>query len=81
MKKHERNIVRLIKCHPCDPLIKNAVTFGISVSFDGKTRVVEDISDDRAALEAFGRRLSAAPFDLSVLDELVDDFLTERYGM
>ena len=81
MKKHERNIVRLIKFHPCDPLIKNAVTFGISVSFDGKTRVVEDISDDRAALEAFGRRLSAAQFDLSVLDELVDDFLTERYGM
>lgn len=71
----------LVKCHPRDPLIETDVTFGISASVGGSTRVIEDISDDYLAMEAFRRRLSKVDFDLSVLPELVDDFLTGRYGM
>jgi hypothetical protein len=48
---------------------------------NGEATQIDDITDDRAALSAFAQRLKGNDFDLSVLGKLVDDFLTERYGL
>lgn len=43
--------------------------------------MIEDITDDLAALKSFAKKLKAADFDLSSLKDIVDDFLSDCYGL
>ena len=73
--------IKIIECNPSDQLLKGFVTFGLEIKKDSEATQIDDITDDRAALNAFAQRLKGNDFDLSVLGELVDDFLAERYGL
>ena len=73
--------IKIIECKPSDQLLKDFITFGLEVKKGERTAVIEDITDDRRALDDFAQRLKRTDFDLSVLGELVDDFLAGRYGL
>lgn len=73
--------IKIVESRPADQLLRNYMTLGLAVTKNTKTAVIQDITDDRAALKAFAEKLKNADFDLPVLGELVDDFLTERYGL
>ena len=77
----KKAIIKIFEDHPKELALRGFTTFGLSVSMGGQTSAVGDISDDRTALERFVKRLQLADFPLSILRELIDDFLTERYGL
>ena len=73
--------IKIVEGRPSDPLLKGYTTYGLAVTKDDRTSVIEDITDDRTALKAFAEKLGKTDFELSLLCELVDDFLVERYGI
>ena len=77
----ERATIRIIEGHPKDRSLSRHTTFGLSITVGKDTETIEDISDDRSALEHFADKLRTADFALSVVRELIDDFLTDRYGI
>lgn len=73
--------VRIVKSHPADPTLKDCVTFGLAATKDDMTYRIDDITDDREALTAFVEKLRNTDFEPWLIRVLVDDFLTERYGL
>ena len=73
--------VRIVEGHPADPSLKEYITFGLSATKDDMTYRIDDITDDREALDAFVEKLNNTDFEPWLIKELADDFLTERYGL
>lgn len=86
-KSYERNIERKncgnrnLEGHPADEQLSGYITFGLFVKVGEETIIIEDITDDLAALKSFAKKLKAADFDLTSLKYLIDDFLSDRYGL
>ena len=73
--------IEILECHPSDEQLSGYITFGLTVANGNEIVVIEDITDDLTALKTFAKKLKAADFDLSSLSDLVDDFLSDRYGL
>lgn len=73
--------IEILEGHPDDEQLSGYITFGLFVKVGEETIIIEDITDDLAALKSFAKKLKAADFDLTSLKYLVDDFLSDRYGL
>ena len=69
--------IEILEGHPADEQLSGYITFGLFVKIGEETIIIEDITDDLAALKSFAKKLKAADFDLY----LIDDFLSDRYGL
>ena len=73
--------IEILEGHPADEQLSGYITFGLFVKIGEETIIIEDITDDLAALKSFAKKLKAADFDLTSLKDLIDDFLSDRYGL
>ena len=73
--------IEILEGHPADEQLSGYITFGLFVKVGEETIIIEDITDDLAALKSFAKKLKAADFDLSSLKDIVDDFLSDCYGL
>ena len=81
MEKKSVTKVKIVEGRPADPTLKEYITFGLSATKDDMTYRIDDITDDRQAINAFVEKLNNTDFEPWLIRELVDDFLTERYGL
>ena len=93
MLKEKIAEIKILEGHPADEQLSGYITFGLFVKIGEETIfgltvakgseivVIEDITDDLAALKSFAKKLKAADFDLSSLKDIVDDFLSDCYGL
>ena len=81
MLKERFTEIEILEGHPSDKQLSGYITFGRFVKVGEETIIIEDITDDLTALKTFAKKLKAADFDLSSLSDLVDDFLSDRYGL
>lgn len=81
MLKEKIAEIKILEGHPADEQLSGYITFGLTVAKGSEIVVIEDITDDLAALKSFAKKLKAADFDLSSLKDIVDDFLSDCYGL
>ena len=81
MLKEKIAEIKILEGYPADEQLSGYITFGLTVAKGSEIVVIEDITDDLAALKSFAKKLKAADFDLSSLKDIVDDFLSDCYGL
>lgn len=57
------------------------MVFGISVIYENKEKIIQDLSSNKSAVSDFALRLSRNSFGLENLFEIVEDFIEELYGI
>lgn len=76
-KSNEKILIKVIESSYQGEDASGEMVFGISVIYENKEKIIQDLSSNKSAVSDFALRLSRNSFGLENLFEIVEDFIEE----